>query len=64
MKAINNINKSAASLRMIEWKTLNWSQINKYVKRLRQRIFRAEQLGQHKQFKKFKYTNCLREMMA
>jgi len=52
MKTINNISKSAASLHMIEWKTLNWSQINKYVKRLRQRIFRAEQLGQHRKVRK------------
>lgn len=53
MKTIENIfNMSATSPRITDWYTINWRRINKYVKRLRQRIFRAEQLGQNRQVKK------------
>jgi RNA-directed DNA polymerase len=53
MKAIKSIfDMSATSPHITEWNTLNWKKINKYVKRLRQRIFRAEQLGQKRKVKK------------
>ncbi|ACA57421.1 group II intron reverse transcriptase/maturase [Clostridium botulinum] len=52
METINKFNKSATSPHIAEWYTLNWKKINKYVKRLRQRIFRAEQLGQKRKVKK------------
>jgi RNA-directed DNA polymerase len=42
---------SAVSPR-IEWKSINWKEIIKYVKKLRQRIFRAEQIGQHRKVRK------------
>lgn len=53
MKTIENIfNMSATPPRIMDWYTINWKKINKYVKRLRQRIFRAEQLGQKRKVKK------------
>ncbi len=52
MKTINKLNKSVTSPHITEWYTLNWKKINKYVKRLCQRIFRAEQLGQKRKVKK------------
>ncbi|MFC3883091.1 group II intron reverse transcriptase/maturase [Bacillus songklensis] len=51
MNAIIN-NESAVSPHIEQWETLNWIKIHKYVKRLRQRIFRAEQLGQHRKVRK------------
>ena len=42
---------SAVSPR-IEWKSINWKEIIEYVKKLRQRIFRAEQNGQHRKVRK------------
>ena len=44
-------NVSAVSPRM-EWKAIEWKKVNEYVKKLRQRIFRAEQLGQHRKVRK------------
>ena len=44
-------NVSAVSPRM-EWKAIDWKKVNEYVKKLRQRIFRAEQLGQHRKVRK------------
>ncbi|WP_411683014.1 group II intron reverse transcriptase/maturase [Clostridium thailandense] len=53
MKTIENIfNMSATSPRIMDWYSINWRKINKYVRRLRQRIFRAEQLGQSRKVKK------------
>ena len=46
---LNNV--SAASPRN-EWKTIDWKKINEYVKKLRQRIFSAEQNGQHRKVRK------------
>lgn len=45
-------NESAVSPHIEQWETLNWVKIHKYVKKLRQRIFRAEQLGQHRKVRK------------
>ena len=42
---------SAVSPR-IDWKSITWKEIIEYVKKLRQRIFRAEQLGQHRKVRK------------
>jgi RNA-directed DNA polymerase len=42
---------SAVSPR-IEWKFINWREINEYVKKLRQRIYRAEQNGHHRKVRK------------
>ena len=36
----------------IDWKSIDWKKIIEYVKKLRQRIFRAEQLGQHRKVRK------------
>lgn len=49
-----DINKLASSsLHTIShWESLNWKNITKYVRRLRQRIFRAEQLGQKRKVKR------------
>lgn len=44
--------KSATSPQITEWYTLNWKEINEYVKRLRQRIFHAQQLGQRRRVRK------------
>jgi RNA-directed DNA polymerase len=43
---------SAVSLHTQSWETLNWKRINEYVKKLRQRIFRAEQLGLKRKVRK------------
>ena len=45
------LNVSAVSPR-IDWKSINWKKVNEYVKKLRQRIYRAEQLGQHRKVRK------------
>ena len=52
MKTIKKLNKSATSPQIIEWYTLSWKKINNYVKRLRHRIFRSEQLGQKRKVRK------------
>lgn len=52
METINKINMSAVSPHMQSWEMINWKKINVYVKRLRQRIFRAEQLGQKRKVRK------------
>ena len=36
----------------IDWKFIEWKKVIEYVKKLRQRIFRAEQLGQHRKVRK------------
>lgn len=46
MKTINKFNKSAVSPHVHSWEMINWKKIYAYVKKLRQRIFHAEQLGQ------------------
>jgi RNA-directed DNA polymerase len=43
---------SSASHTLENWESLNWNKINKYVRRLRQRIFRAEQFGQVRKVKR------------
>jgi RNA-directed DNA polymerase len=45
MKTINKINTSAVSPHIQNWSLIDWKKIYEYVKKLRQRIFRAEQLG-------------------
>ena len=45
-------NKASAVSPRIDWKSIDWKKVNEYVKKLRQRIFRAEQLGQHRKVRK------------
>ncbi|EGW41607.1 reverse transcriptase N-terminal domain-containing protein, partial [Desulfosporosinus sp. OT] len=52
MQTINKFNMSAVSPRVQDWEILDWKKINEYVKKLRQRIFRAEQLGQKRKVRK------------
>jgi RNA-directed DNA polymerase len=52
MKTIKNIDTSATPIHITEWSTIDWNKINEYVRRLRQRIFRAEQLGQQRKVRK------------
>jgi RNA-directed DNA polymerase len=52
LKTINKFNTSAVSPHIQSWELINWKEINRYVKRLRQRIFRAEQLGQKRKVRK------------
>lgn len=52
MKTINKFNQSAVSPQMQNWELINWKKIYAYVKKLRQRIFRAEQLGQKRKLRK------------
>jgi len=47
------LNKVSAVSPRIDWKSVNWKEVNEYVKKLRQRIFRAEQLGQYRKVRKF-----------
>jgi RNA-directed DNA polymerase len=43
---------SAVSPHIQSWEAIDWKKIHRYVKRLRQRIFRAEQLGQKRKVRK------------
>jgi RNA-directed DNA polymerase len=52
LKTIKKFNTSAVSPHIQGWETFNWKKINEYVKKLRQRIFRAEQLGQERKVRK------------
>ncbi|SDK17374.1 group II intron reverse transcriptase/maturase [Natronincola ferrireducens] len=52
MKTIKKFNTSAVSPHIESFEMINWKKINKYVKKLRQRIFRAEQLGQKRKVRK------------
>lgn len=52
METINKFNTSAVSPHMQSWELINWKKIYAYVKKLRQRIFRAEQLGQKRKTRK------------
>ena len=52
MKTIKKFNMSAVSPRVQDWEIIDWEKINEYVKKLRQRIFRAEQLGQKRKVRK------------
>ena len=46
------INRTSAVSPRIDWKSINWNEVIEYVKKLRQRIFRAEQLGHHRKVRK------------
>ena len=52
MQTINKFNMSAVSPRVQDWEIIDWEKMNEYVKKLRQRIFRAEQLGQKRKVRK------------
>lgn len=52
MKTINKLNTSAGSPHIQDWSLIDWKKIYEYVKKLRQRIFRAEQLGQKRKVRK------------
>ena len=43
---------SAVSPRVQDWEIIEWEKMNEYVKKLRQRIFRAEQFGQKRKVRK------------
>ncbi|EQB4339799.1 reverse transcriptase N-terminal domain-containing protein [Clostridium botulinum] len=57
LKTINKFNMSAVSPHIQNWSLIDWKKIYKYVKKLRQRIFRAEQLGQKKKSEKTSKAN-------
>jgi len=46
------LNKVSAVSPQIEWRNINWKKAMEYVKKLRQRIYRAERLGQHRKVRK------------
>ena len=52
MKTINKFNTSAVSPHIQNRSLIDWNKIYEYVKKLRQRIFRAEQLGQKRKVRK------------
>jgi len=52
LKTINKFNTSAISPHIQSWEAIDWKEIYGYVKKLRQRIFRAEQLGQKRKVRK------------
>jgi len=52
LKTINKFNTSAVSPHIQSWESIDWKKIYGYVKKLRQRIFRAEQLGQKRRVRK------------
>ncbi|MFT8352578.1 group II intron reverse transcriptase/maturase [Clostridium saccharoperbutylacetonicum] len=52
METYIKFNKSATALQVYDWNSINWKKIYKYVKKLRQRIFHAEQLGQTRKVRK------------
>lgn len=52
MKTVNELNMSAVSQHIQNWELIDWKRIYEYVKKLRQRIFRAEQLGLKRKVRK------------
>ncbi|MBY6836806.1 group II intron reverse transcriptase/maturase [Clostridium cagae] len=52
METYVKYNKSATAPQIYDWDSINWKKIYKYVKKLRQRIFHAEQLGQARKVRK------------
>lgn len=52
METINKFNTSAVSPHIESWSLIDWKKIYEYVKKLRQRIFRAEQLVQKRKVRK------------
>ncbi|WP_263577381.1 reverse transcriptase N-terminal domain-containing protein [Clostridium sp. FP1] len=52
MKTINKFNTSAVSPHIESWSLIDCKKIYEYVKKLRQRIFRAEQLGNKRKVRK------------
>jgi RNA-directed DNA polymerase len=52
METYIKFNKSATAPQVYDWNSINWKKIYKYVKKLRQRIFHAEQLGETRKVKK------------
>ena len=52
METINKFNMSAVSPHIRNWSLIDWNKIYEYVKKLRQRIFRAEQLGHKRKVRK------------
>ncbi|MBU3187935.1 reverse transcriptase N-terminal domain-containing protein [Clostridium estertheticum] len=52
METINKFNTSAVSPHIESWSLIDWKKIYEYVKKLRQRIFCAEQLGQKRKVRK------------
>jgi len=49
---MKNTKKVSAVSRRTDWKNIEWKKINEYVKKLRQRIFSAEQNGQRRKVRK------------
>lgn len=52
METYVKYNKSATAQQIYDWNSINWKKIYRYVKKLRQRIFHAEQLGQTRKVRK------------
>jgi len=52
MKTTHIFDTSAVSPHIQKWELINWMKVQKYVKKLRQRIFRAEQLGNKRKVRK------------
>jgi RNA-directed DNA polymerase len=52
LQTINKFNTSAVSPHIQSWESIDWKKIYEYVKKLRQRIFRAEQLGKKRKVRK------------
>lgn len=48
----NKFVKSAVSPRLNNWNSIQWKKVDKYVRKLQQRIFRAEQLNQKRKVRK------------
>ncbi|HDR4043732.1 TPA: reverse transcriptase N-terminal domain-containing protein, partial [Bacillus anthracis] len=50
---MNTVNmKSAVSPQVTQWNSIQWKEIENYVKKLRQRIYRAEQFGNKRKVRK------------
>jgi len=52
LNASLKLNRVSAVPPRTEWHKINWKNANKYVKKLRQRIYRAERLGQRRKVRK------------
>lgn len=49
---MNTSKRASAHASYTDWNSVNWNEIQKYVTKLRQRIYRAEQLEQQRKVRK------------
>jgi RNA-directed DNA polymerase len=49
---MNTSKRASSHASYTNWNSVNWNEIQKYVTKLRQRIYRAEQLNQKKKVRK------------